>query len=740
MRQFRPNPLEVIQVKTITWAHFWLHRGLDNLKTKVRQTVDKLPKKFHDLALRMAQNHIYLSVRNENYFTAARSFLKKTPRSIPSKIVAVVGAGASNDACGLPTGAEAADRLINAFVSGGIVKRELIMDEIHRITVEYRLEQGDFEAALLALSKFDQKTVLHELNAIYNRRHYPSLTYEILAHLLKHRFIDAIVNFNFDELLDQAIDDELGRYGYYRVISDGDCPDNIDSWKDDKDKPKERFKFPLYIKPHGTASHKSTMRFTRSSYSLLPIDLVRLLESLFAGPVDVIVVGHAMQSVEFNDILTRSDGGMHFYTIGHTRPKLRVAGRTQKWDMEFFDSQSVRGGLDSCIEVITKRVEDMFKDGFKPRSISRHKLISKLFKRKAVLGEDTVSRDKQHDIYLRDRIYVEIALAISKAKGFISLEHLVRGRAGQYFRLLRRHAKGSTDSMLSMCEGGLNLNRFGYSGDTFWLPGTRSKPSRNRLRHLILPKQEFEGAAQKLSDITLNHLDPKRHDRCVNDDELYLALMDMYEGEETEISNNTNATMNDTFVDAIPLPTLTSLYAQTSRMIAADISWEAILCTAESGKWLLKKEWSNAIKNRQAALAVIVADQTHSQDLKNRFGDNLGKRLRWLPWWLHNRHVTVLIKNKQPDQAIFFERRLRTSHIAPMWLRGADVQIAMDAFVAYWIKANQYKKSANDIEIRPDQLRSESEKLIAELYANRNQTVSSRSKRHESRATQERSE
>ena len=670
----------------------------------------------------MAQNHIYLSVRSEHYVTGSRSFLKEEPTSTPPKIVAVVGAGASNDACGLPTGWLAAEKLIRAFVAEGRVKENLIEEEIHRITVEYRLEQGDFEAVLLALSKFDQKTVLSQLNAIFNHRYYPSLTYELLAHLLKHRFIDAIVNFNFDELLDQALDDELGHYGYYRVISDGDCPENLGSWKDKKDLSKDRFKFPLYVKPHGTASHKSTMRFTRSSYSLLPADLVRLLKSLFTGPVDIIVVGHAMQSVEFNDILAHSNGAKRFYAFGHTEPELRMAGAgdTQKWKPTFFNSSSVEGGLGRCMELIIGQTESMFKDDFKPRSISRHQLISKLFKRDAVLNEDTGSKDREYEIYLRDRVYVEIALAISKAKGFISLEHLASGRAGLYFRELRRHAKGSIYSMLSMCKA-LNMQPFGYAEDTFWLPGSQANAGHNRLQTLILPKEDFEIAGETLADATRNFLDSDRRNRC---EDLGSALMQMYKGEEVEISTDIGAPTTDTFIEPIALPTLTSLYAQTGRMIA-DTTWDAILCTAESGKWLLKEEWSNAINSRQAALAVIVADKTHSQDLQDKFGDQLGGRLRWLPWWLHNRHVTVLIKDKQPAQAIFFERRLRTSHIAPVWLKDtADAQIAMNAFVAYWIKANQFNSSPSDIEIQRDQLHSEAEKLITDLYANRKRKAS----------------
>lgn len=204
---------------------------------------DEMPASFGELSRYMARNHIYLSVRKEGYKTACHSMLKEKDDSFPPKVVIVVGAGASNDACKLPAGAQGAQELRNAFKRKVKIDEKLIDEEIHRITVEYRLDQGDFEAVLLALSKFDQAAVLDGLKTIYNRKHYPSLTYEVLAHWLKHRFIDAIVNFNFDELLDQAINDEIGQGGYYRVISDGDCPGDLDHWLD---KQGQRFKFPLY--------------------------------------------------------------------------------------------------------------------------------------------------------------------------------------------------------------------------------------------------------------------------------------------------------------------------------------------------------------------------------------------------------------------------------------------------------------------------------------------------------------
>jgi SIR2-like domain len=665
-----------------------------------------LPEPFADLAQHMAANHVYLSVRNEDYATASQHFLKESPNP-PPKIVVVVGAGASNDACGLPTGQVAATRLIEAFEKKARVSEGLIRDEIHRITVEYRLGREDFEAVLLALSKFDQKTVLDELNAVYSRRDHPSLTYEVLAHWLKHRFIDAVVNFNFDELLDQAVDDELGADGYRRIVTDGDCPEDLENWLDSRG----RFRFPLYIKPHGTASHKSTMRFTRSSYSLLPPDLERLLLALFRNQVDVVIMGHAMQSVEFNDILARSgDKNLRFYAVCKKKPKLRAVANNKKWDLAFWPTKT-SGGLGVCVDGIATKVAYLFKDRLKPRSIERHRLISKLFQRAAVLDEEEGSRGRQLRAYLRDRVYVEIALAISKAKGFVSLEHLTRGRAGQYFRQLRRIAPGGEplDSMLLMCTN-LGLEQFGYSQDTLCLP---VKAKRDRLQYPILTEDEFTQAAHQLATRTTDLLNPERQSRC-SGSELRQALMEMYLGEEVEVSSDTYALTNDLFANSTALTTFTALHAQTRKMIES-LSWDAVLCTAESGQWLTCEEWSGVIKARRARLAVVLADLTHADKLRSCFGDQL-LRVRWLPWWLHNRHVTVLLKGTEVVGAVFFERRLRSMHIAPLWLEGPDAVVAKDSFVAYWIKAAQYAKQ-NEIEIPAERVQTEWAKLTDDLSA-----------------------
>jgi len=167
-------------------------------------------------------------------------------------------------------------------------------------------DKADFETFLGTLSDiFPMDMVRSALYETYNFKHAPTLFYSIVAHLFKNRYIDVVVNFNFDELLDQAILDEMGNDGFDRIISDGDCvPISELSYGG-------RLRQPLYIKPHGTVSHKSSLRFTKDQYHNLPSDIRQTLIDLFSctkeNPkkrINLICVGFDMQSIEFNEIIS----------------------------------------------------------------------------------------------------------------------------------------------------------------------------------------------------------------------------------------------------------------------------------------------------------------------------------------------------------------------------------------------------------------------------------------------------
>ncbi len=242
-----------------------------------------------DLATKLARNLVSISFKaGVETRNAAKEILALQKINFkPERFIVVVGAGSSKHANKqIPLGQEAIKKLKKDYNLDSTVEnkigfqgiRKLFKDEIEELSQVYRLEKNDFETVLLALSKYFPKDIYEKLATYYGYRYYPDSFYELLAHLFKNRFIDAIINFNFDELLDQAIEDEMGCSAYRKVLFDGDLPDyDNEVIKDD------RFQRPFYVKPHGTVSHKTSMRFTRRDYFNISSDIDIFLGKLLSG-------------------------------------------------------------------------------------------------------------------------------------------------------------------------------------------------------------------------------------------------------------------------------------------------------------------------------------------------------------------------------------------------------------------------------------------------------------------------
>lgn len=349
---------------------------------------------------------------------------------------------------------------------------------------------ADFETSLNLLSKILPLSTIRDLiKKIYNHRHGPILFYEIVAHLFKHRFIDAIINFNFDEFLDLSIQEELGRDGYDAVLSDGDCRPLRDLSQEG------RLRQPLYIKPHGTASHKSTLRFTKDHYYELPLDMREFLSDLIScrnirprRSVNLITVGFEMNSLEFNDIL-RNDlplksriFSFYFHKdeafIPEEREYLTANYVVQKREEhlskifqglpkrrqpeflfighEFFDGQQVRDEtvndfqhtLGNSFNLLHKKIKGHYQSPFQPRRMSRHLLISNIFGSKPFLAPYVRDPKKRHRYftsadYYSDRLLIEILIAIAVNKGNIDLPLLMMGRIGHYYSLYHNTCKST---------------------------------------------------------------------------------------------------------------------------------------------------------------------------------------------------------------------------------------------------------------------------------------------------------
>ena len=140
----------------------------------------------------------------------------------------VIGAGASHNVNKeIPLASNAVAIVREAFKRRYGDKIDYFVDlKVNELCNVYKLTQGEFETELLACSLLDKTLVLQTLNELYNLRYPISLFYEIVAHLFKHRFIDVIINFNFDEMLDNVIEEEMADSQYRFIYSDGHCPED----------------------------------------------------------------------------------------------------------------------------------------------------------------------------------------------------------------------------------------------------------------------------------------------------------------------------------------------------------------------------------------------------------------------------------------------------------------------------------------------------------------------------------
>jgi len=203
--------------------------------------------------------------------------------------VAIVGAGASAPL--VDRANDLADELEERFGRDDT--------ELNRLSLVYGLDVEDFETRLIALSKNSDtmREVRKTISEKYSLRHPTLLVYELLAHLLKHRFIDAIISCNFDELLDRSLDDELDASEYKRVISERDCNDlQLD--------PSAAEYIPLYVKLHGTASEPDSLRFTPDSYYSIPDRISNVVRELLHAEHCVVTnVGSGLDTFDLQQVL-----------------------------------------------------------------------------------------------------------------------------------------------------------------------------------------------------------------------------------------------------------------------------------------------------------------------------------------------------------------------------------------------------------------------------------------------------
>lgn len=271
------------------------------------------------LAEDLAKNYSHISFSED--FNHHDEILITPPKpNEETRNILILGAGASHGSYSfLPLGIAAIEKIEKSLKFDELLEVPSIKEQYLHLAfkstqLEYKDKNqiNDFETRLQLLSHFYHFSTLRKaVQEVTNFRTFPTLTYEVIAHMFKNRFFDIIINFNFDELLDQAIEEEIGNGKMIKIVSDGDCISYDEMLID------ERLKTPVYIKPHGTASHRSSLRFTKEHYFDIPSGIKEFIEDLFEWrevgnkkfnkqSLNLIAIGFAMNSVEFNNIISKT--------------------------------------------------------------------------------------------------------------------------------------------------------------------------------------------------------------------------------------------------------------------------------------------------------------------------------------------------------------------------------------------------------------------------------------------------
>jgi hypothetical protein len=617
-----------------------------------------------------------------------------TPKRYSEDIrtVAVVGAGASQPI--MAAAGELADELEQeADRLHGSDERDAELDKLEAVN---GLNREDFETRLLAICRTpeEERKVREAISARFRHRHPTLLAYELVAHLMHHRFLDAVVSFNFDELLDQSIEDELGPNEYTKVVSERDCLAANEAGG------------PIFIKPHGTAAEPESLRFSNERYFTLPKSITRLLEERFDTDHLVLLnVGYAMQNIDFQYLLRKPKEVEIFNFNPHSLPEeaidtiaeSRESHREGKRDLHreaAYDAPRVfdlapEGSdgsdprfLDNLLKETTECLEAACKeDAAGPthwRSTKRHLALVRL------LREFDNTNERGQAEYLRRRAVLEIALAAAKGRGVVSISSMVDDRCGRYYDLYAQKAK-KPDRWPKVCADG-GLQESATAADTYEvLRELLADPEEGDIHQLRLPDPV------ELAKHTARQMDLGRSERGELTDLLAKTLEALQTDAEIEIHSRDDRVCSKIFTEPEILNSMTALQGWTHELLHAT-SYDQIWLISETGEWLAEPETEALLKQRCRRVKLLRAFDT---DVEPQGFDDFA--VRKLPWGRHNRHMTILCEREEPRAAIYFVRRLRSATVTPVYLwHQDDLKRMKNAFKQLWKEAKRYEREIKE--------------------------------------------
>lgn len=568
----------------------------------------------------------------------------------------------------------------------------------------------------------------------------PQLGYELIAHLLRHGFIDHLITFNFDEVLDAALSNELGPEpdGVLRIISDSNLPLSKEERR------------PCYLKIHGTISAPESLRFTRERTQTLSSEMLRLLDqTVFRnGKTHLVTIGYSWSDDDFVQwVLGRWDR-LQKVTIVRGKPSIPALlqerylapyAPAMKKEMLLklhamvgvISMEAVAGDLDlpyaypdDLLWALVNGIESKLTSLSVPFvSSARHIVLGQIFRAVPPPSESQrweVSYKNTHDP--ESRLRVELWLQTAKSKGMVNLSVLARTpRINRYWERYLREYKADAKRLTEFLPPTVNASSHGEVKETYFSNARNGSYLANALlgagyfaapsgEKIVVPKVQLEKKSRLLKKSGTIY-----YDFVEVRELLEQKLVEIWGGEEVEVVPTPDPRAK--WLLHSPTAITSYLELRTATMTLLKRNWTDLLVIAESGSWLANGELFVALQEAQKAtksertIRLLLAGEDGFEDWKawQSIREDLmpiegvpGVTVASLalPWWRHNRHLTLALEVSRGrivlHGGIYFRRRLKDSRIAPVLVTDEHDQMELLlVFAAYCVRALEKREESD---------------------------------------------
>ncbi len=549
----------------------------------------------------------------------------------------------------------------------------------------------------------------------------PQLGYELIAHFLRHEYIDHVINFNFDEILDAALINELGPEGFVRIISDHDP------------RPDRNRRAPRYIKLHGTISAPQSLRFTKEQTQTISPEMLRIIDdAVFSGgEVHLVTLGYSWSDHDFVYwVLARLDRirRVTIVRLGRDIPPLlrdlyaraRADGRG---DIEQLVEVISMGDLaavlrpqgpalylDDLLWTIANGVERrLFQNEVPFVPAARHILLGHVFRPGLSSRTDRPWEvghpNNKHAP--RRRLRLEIWLQTFKCQGMVNLSVLSQNpRVHTYWRMCQETAGGAGAAIEASLPDTLKPNTWGQVKETFFSDARDCKA----LQKEFLADGNLNIGAGRIGVPMVDLASGKVESYKVGEKTFLRGELErIWEDVETEVVTTIDERSEWLFRKPRHIRSYHDLCNTTEGLV--EQNWSHLLVIAESASWLFSGDLLQKAQGRERGpeprVLLITAGDDGLSDWAAWSGIRSGidaARARLsgvevlelsIPWWRHNRHLTLGVRiggrrTRSPllEGSLYFRRRLKDSRISPVSVDdSSDLCELLLIFLSYTLRA-----------------------------------------------------